>query len=54
LTKLRANADGIFSGHVALSGEKGSVRARLANGTDFSLPFGLKPVPDRRVSPFGR
>jgi len=29
------------------------LRARLADGTETSLPFSLTPVPDRAVNPFG-
>ena len=49
---LRAGRNGIF-GRVFRTGTRGSVRARLADGTDSAVPFSLKPVPDRFFTPFG-
>jgi hypothetical protein len=53
IAHLHANGSGIFSGQVAVTNVNGKLRAQLANGRETSLPFGLVPVPDRRVSPFG-
>lgn len=50
---LHAGGTGIFTARWPSPLRTGSVRARLADGSDTSLPFGLAPVPDRRVSPFG-
>jgi hypothetical protein len=43
---------GIFQGRVPARG-KGSFRARLANGSDLSLPFSLKRPKDFRFCPWG-
>jgi hypothetical protein len=51
--ELHANTSGIFSGTVAIGNPNGRLRAQLADGRETSLPFGLTPVPDRKVSPFG-
>jgi hypothetical protein len=53
VARLRSNGVGIFEGRLTLPTTTGWLRARLATGTERSLPFGLKPVPDVRVSPFG-
>jgi hypothetical protein len=53
IAHLHANGSGIFSGQVAVTNVNGKLRAQLADGRETSLPFGLVPVPDRRVSPFG-
>ncbi len=50
---LTANRDGIFAGRVRAASRNGSLRARLVPGREASVPFSLRPVPDRRVSPFG-
>lgn len=52
LATLHANAVGIFQKTLPLSARSGFLRAHLAAG-DNSLAFGLAPVPDRRISPFG-
>jgi hypothetical protein len=44
---------GIFSGRIASVVQIGSLRARLANGSDSSVPFGLRVPPDRRFCPWG-
>ena len=49
---LQAGTNGIF-GRVFRTGTSGTVRARLANGTDRAAAFSLKPVPDRFFTPFG-
>jgi hypothetical protein len=51
--RLQVGAGGVFSRLLPLAEKTGFLRARLADGTDQSLPFSLKQVPDRRVSPFG-
>lgn len=48
---LHAGSSGIFQRVLPLSGRTGSLRAHF--GTSSSLPFGLAPVADRRISPFG-
>ncbi len=50
---MSTNRYGIFSGRIASAASTGYLRARLANGGDASLPFGLKDVPDQYVCPFG-
>ena len=50
---LQANRFGIFQGRLVTAARSGYVRARILGSADISLPFGLKPVPDRRVNPFG-
>jgi hypothetical protein len=47
---LRANRYGIFTALVRAR-VAGTMRARIASAA--SLEFGVKPVPDRRVNPFG-
>jgi len=49
---LRAGPNGIF-GRLFRTGLRGTVRARLANGTDSAVPFSLKRHPDRFFVPFG-
>jgi hypothetical protein len=44
---LRPNAYGIFAGRFTSRARAGSLRARLANGRDASLPFSLIVPPDR-------
>jgi hypothetical protein len=44
---LRPNAYGIFAGRFESRARAGSLRARLANGRDASLPFSLVVPPDR-------
>lgn len=51
--ELRTDRFGIFQKHLRSRSTAGSMRAMLADRSDFSLPFGLKPVPDRHVNPFG-
>jgi len=51
--RLPAARNGIFQGSVPVGLRQGYLRARLADGSDVSLPFGLQAVPDRRISPFG-
>jgi hypothetical protein len=50
---LQADRYGIFQQTLPLAARTGYLRARLAGQSDHSLPFGLKPVPDLRISPFG-
>jgi hypothetical protein len=50
---LRSDRVGIFTRVLPLRAETGYLRARLADDSDRSLPFGLKAVPDVRISPFG-
>jgi hypothetical protein len=50
---LRADRYGIFRALLPGSSAKGAMRARLVGGADVSVPFGLAPVPDHEVSPFG-
>jgi hypothetical protein len=50
---LRSNRVGIFQQVLPVPDRDGYLRARLANGPARSLPFGLAPVPDERISPFG-
>jgi hypothetical protein len=49
----RADRYGIFQGRVAKAPGSGSLRARVASGRDFSLPFGLKVPRDFRFCPWG-
>jgi hypothetical protein len=51
VTTIRAAADGIFQKVWKTPLKNGDVRARI--GKVVSLPFGLKPVPDRKTTPFG-
>jgi hypothetical protein len=53
VARLQASGVGIFQQVLPISERTGSLRARLAYGPDKSLPFGLAPVPDERISPFG-
>ena len=53
LTTLRSDRYGIFHAVLPLRATDGYLRARLGDGSARSLPFGLKAVPDERVSPFG-
>jgi hypothetical protein len=53
LAVLKSTRNGIFQQTLPLVADAGYLRARLANGPDKSLPFGLKAVPDVRISPFG-
>jgi hypothetical protein len=48
---LETNRHGIFQRVFALP-RRGYVRARLVTG-ERSVPFGVKPVPDRFFNPFG-
>ncbi len=50
---LRADRYGIFRAVLPGASRTGAMRARLVGGGDVSVPFGLAPVPDREVSPFG-
>jgi hypothetical protein len=50
---LHSSRAGIFGRLLPPGARDGYLRARLADGSGRSLPFGLKPVPDRRISPFG-
>jgi hypothetical protein len=50
--RLTTNKYGIFQGKLAKV-DGGSLRARLANGKDYSHGFGLKPVKDFRFCPWG-
>ncbi len=53
LATLRSNRYGIFSGTFEVPSTAAEfVRARVA-GASPALPFSLRPVPDRRVNPFG-
>src|SRR5436309_35576 len=36
----------MFAATLPLRSQRGFLRARLADGSDVSVPFGLKPVPD--------
>jgi hypothetical protein len=49
---LRSNAFGIFTGTVPRRGA-GDVQAQIAATGEKSLPFSLKPLPDRFFNPFG-
>lgn len=51
VTVVQADAHGIFDRVLPLAARTGSLRARV--GPAASIPFGLAPVPDRRISPFG-
>jgi hypothetical protein len=53
LAKLRSDRNGIFQAVLPLRANDGYLRARLGDGSSRSLPFGLKAVPDERVSPWG-
>jgi hypothetical protein len=44
---------GIFSGRIATAAGSSSLRARLSDGSDVSLPFSLKVPKDRRFCLFG-
>jgi hypothetical protein len=48
---LTSNAHGIFAARVRANA--GALRARLADGSDFSLAFALRAPPSRRIYPFG-
>jgi hypothetical protein len=50
---LETDRYGIFQAVLAFRSSEGSMRARLVNGSDSSVPFGLKPVPDKHIDPFG-
>jgi hypothetical protein len=50
---LKANRFGIFQSTLPLTSRTGYMRARVVGDGQVSLPFGLKAVPDRRISPFG-
>jgi hypothetical protein len=50
---MRTNAHGVFTSRFATTGG-GLVRARAARTGEQSLPFSLKPVPDRFFNPFGQ
>jgi hypothetical protein len=52
LASPKVDRYGIFQGRVPARG-RGSVRARLANGSDLSLPFSLKRPKDFRFCPWG-
>jgi hypothetical protein len=52
VTRLRPNADGIFSKRWRSSLTKGYVRARLSSG-EAAVPFSLKRPARLRVAPFG-
>ena len=52
LATLRTSRHGVFWAHVPAS-PRGSVRARFPATKDISLPFSLRPVPDRFYNPFG-
>jgi hypothetical protein len=53
LARLRSDRNGIFQAVLPLRANDGYLRARLGDGSSRSLPFGLKAVPDERVSPWG-
>jgi hypothetical protein len=53
LASLRSDRNGIFEQVLPLHATDGYLRARLGDGSARSLPFGLKAVPDERVSPWG-
>lgn len=50
---LSTNRYGIFSGRISSTASTGYLRARLADGSDASLPFSLRDSPDRDICPFG-
>jgi hypothetical protein len=51
--ELKTDRYGIFRKRLRSTSTTGSMRAVLADRSDFSLPFGLAPVPDRHINPFG-
>ena len=54
LARLRASRNGIFSSLLRVpTAATDSLRARLAPGSESSIPFSLTVPPSRRVSPFG-
>jgi Cellulase (glycosyl hydrolase family 5) len=53
VSRLTTNRYGIFMGKLAKVPGGGPVRARLANGKDFSHGFSLRPVKDFRFCPWG-
>jgi hypothetical protein len=50
---LQTDRYGIFTRRLSAHGTSGAMRAILSDRSDASLPFGLKPVPDRHVYPWG-
>jgi hypothetical protein len=53
VSTLTTNRYGIFTGKLTKAPGRGPVRARLANGKDFSHGFSLRPVKDVRFCPWG-
>ncbi len=53
LALLRPNTFGVFAGRFPSKARDGFLRARLANGSDASLPFSLVVPPDRPGCPWG-
>ena len=53
LVTLATNRHGIFLGKLPKVARSGLLRAKLANGKDFSQPFSLKVVKDFRFCPWG-
>jgi hypothetical protein len=51
--KLKTDRYGIFMRRLTSRSTRGTMRAVLADRSDRSLPFGLKPVPDRHIFPWG-
>ena len=51
--RLTTNRYGIFTGKLKKVPGNGPLRAKLANGKDFTHGFGLKPVKDFRFCPWG-
>ncbi len=52
IATLRTNRYGIFSRRLRTS-RRGKLIARLADGSETSVPFSLKRPPDRKINPFG-
>jgi len=52
LGALRTSRHGVFQAHFRAT-PRGSVRARFPAAKDISIPFSLRPVPDRFYNPFG-